>query len=133
MLRENNKKNQPKTSKADGAEKARTLIFHIHISIHFTKNSPQLLIRFEESLVSSRERVQSVFLCIIIQLLYSGFFFPCGCVSAWVWFASKHTHTQTNAGEVCLHCTAQTRSTASCRNYKFSLRACFSLTFICLG
>ena len=130
------KKNQPQTSKADRAEKARTLIFHIHISIHFTENSPQLLIRFEESLVSSRERVQSVSLHNYTVTLQGVFFPPlwlCECVGVVRVETHTHTHTHTNAREVCLYCTAHTRSTASCRNYTFSLRACFSLTFICLG
>ncbi len=36
-------------------------MIHIHISIHFTEDSLQLLIHFEESLVRFQERVQSVF------------------------------------------------------------------------
>lgn len=48
-----------KKEKSLRGRKGSTLI-HIHISIHFTMNSLQLFIHFEESLVRFQEHVQSV-------------------------------------------------------------------------
>ncbi len=73
FLKEKKKQNK----KSWQGRKGSTLI-HIHISIYFTENSPQLLIHFEKSQVHFQECVPCF--CIIMMLLCRVFLWLCVCV-----------------------------------------------------